>query len=113
MLRGEPTQGDTPNWQPLIDLIGEELVGSFMWMFEVELSNGSRIQAYKHIDTRRYIHLNSEGQAFAYRPEDSYLYVDAADVLDEVFASLPGLAGVTEAQIEASRRAAERLRGNP
>lgn len=80
-----------------------------MWMYEVELSDGSRLQAYKHIDTRRYIHLNSAGAAFAYESRDRYRKVDVVEVLEEVFDSLPGLAGVTDEQIAASERAVARL----
>lgn len=109
--RGRIAQGDTPDWAPLCDLVGEPVVADFMWMFEVELNDGSRLQAYKHIDTRRYIHLSSAGLAFAYRPPDHYGRVAAVGVLAEVFAPLPGLALVTQEQIEASRRVVERLRG--
>ena len=35
-------------------------------MFEVELSDGTRLHAYKHRWTRRYIHLTGDGRAFAY-----------------------------------------------
>lgn len=104
-------QGDRPDWRPLIDLIGEPLVGDFMWMFEVELSAGPRLHAYKHIDTRGYIHLSPKGLALAYIPSaDRYRRVSAADALAEVFAPLPELAGVTAEQIDASTLAVERLR---
>jgi hypothetical protein len=33
-----------------------------MWMFEVRLSDGTPLHAYKHIDTRRYLHLASDGR---------------------------------------------------
>jgi hypothetical protein len=75
-------------------------VGNFIWMFQVELSDGAMLQVYKHIDTRRYIHLSSNGQAFAYEPPSHYRSVPAMRVLAEVFATLPGLAGVTAEQIQ-------------
>jgi hypothetical protein len=103
------TERYVPNWEPLYDLVGEEVVGNFMWMFQVELSDRAMLQVYKHIDTRRYIHLSSNGQAFAYEPPSHYRSVPAMHVLAEVFATLPGLAGVTAEQIQASRRAVERL----
>lgn len=108
--RGKNTNRDAPDWAPLCHLVGEEVVGAFMWMFEVELSDGTRLQAYKHVDTRRYIHLASDGSAFANQSPDRYVRVVAVDVLAQVFASLPGLAGVTAEQVEASRRALERVR---
>ncbi|MGH3994438.1 MAG: hypothetical protein ACRDSN_18500 [Pseudonocardiaceae bacterium] len=63
-------------------------------MFEVELTDGTALQAYKHIDTRRYVHLAPDGAAVAFAA---------------VFAPLPCLAGVTEEQIVASSAAVERL----
>ena len=95
-----------------MDVVGEDIVGDFMWMYEVELSNGNRLQVYKHIDTRRSIHLDSDGAAFAYAPPDRYRTVAAADVLAEVFARLPMLAGVTDEQIRASWSVVDRLSGD-
>ena len=65
-----------PNWKPLLDLIGLELVDWFMWMFAIELSDGARVHAYKHRTTRRYFHLGEDGRAFAYIPRYSYLEVE-------------------------------------
>ncbi len=110
------TQGESPEWRPLLDLVGEEVTGDFMWMFEVELSDGSSLHAYKHIDTRRYIHLSLDGLAFAYQPPGRYRRVEAADVLAEVFVVLPGLAGVTDEQVggvEQGGRAGQRRRRPP
>jgi NAD(P)-dependent dehydrogenase (short-subunit alcohol dehydrogenase family) len=109
VCKGKSSQGDRPEWGPLLDAVGEELTGDFMWMFEVELTNGSSLQAYKHIDTRRYVHLAPDGEAFVFEPPECYRSVPAADVLAAVFAPLPGLAGVTEEQIRASWEAVERL----
>jgi len=54
-----------PDWGPLIELAPEH-VDDFMWMFEVELENGVRLHAYKHWETRRYLHLDHSGRAFVY-----------------------------------------------
>jgi hypothetical protein len=108
--RGRITEWETPNWRPLAGLVGEPVVADFMWMFQVELSDGSSLQAYKHIDTRRYIHLDDQGSAFAYEPPDRYRAIDAGRVLAEVFATLPRLAGVRDEQIRASREALDRVR---
>ena len=69
---GTATQGRKPKWRPLLDAVGEELAGDFMWMFEVDLANGTPLQAYKHVDTRRYLHLDPHGAAFVYQPPDHY-----------------------------------------
>jgi hypothetical protein len=37
-----------------------------MWMFEAELENGVELHAYKHWDTRRYLHLDQGGRAYVY-----------------------------------------------
>ncbi len=107
---GAYVQCDSPEWKPLVDLVGEDVVGNFMWMCEIELSSRTRVHAYKHIHTRRYIHLAADGTAFAYIPRGRYRTVSAADVLAEVFAVLPGLYGVTDAEIARSWAAVARCR---
>jgi hypothetical protein len=92
-VRGEMTsQYDKPDWEPLLDLSPEH-VDEFMWMFEVELESGLRLHAYKHIETRKYLHLDKEDRAFVYvwpdeiRDEDepgSYREVDPKRLLDLV-----------------------------
>ena len=74
-----------PNWRPLLELIGLELVDWFMWMFTIELSDGTRVHAYKHRTTRRYFHLGEDGRAFAYIPRSSYLEIAPAEAIDEAF----------------------------
>ena len=56
-----------------------------MWMFAIELSDGTRVHAYKHRTTRRYFHLGEDGRAFAYIPRYSYLEVGPAEAIDEAF----------------------------
>jgi hypothetical protein len=106
---GRATRRDHPDWGPLLGAVGEPVVGDFMWMFEVELTDGPSLQAYKHIDTRRYVHLDPDGAAYVYEEPDRYRPFPIAEVLAVVFASLPGLAGVTEEQITASWEAVGRL----
>lgn len=65
-MAGETVNWTAPEWQPLLDLCGERLSGTFMWMFEVELEDGLRVHAYKHRDTRRYLHLGVDGSAWIY-----------------------------------------------
>ena len=104
-------QGERPDWDPLLRTVGERVTGDFMWMFEVELETGTRVHAYKHIDTRRYVHLDQDGTAWVYSPRDRYRPYPVTEVLTEVFRPLPGLAGVTDEQIEASWAAVARLDG--
>jgi hypothetical protein len=107
--KGEMTQGGDPDWGPLLRLLGRRLVSDFMWMFEVRLRDGTALQAYKHIDTRCYIHLDETLQAYVYEPPDWYRPMDAVDVLCAVFRGLGKLAGVERPQVEESWDAIERL----
>jgi hypothetical protein len=62
-------QHEEPTWEPLLDAVGEELTAGFMWMHEETLEDGTRVQAYKHRYTRRYLYLGAGG-AFARTPCD-------------------------------------------
>lgn len=44
----------------------------FMWMGTVQLTDGSRLQAYKHYWTRGYLHLADDGRAFVFVPKTRY-----------------------------------------
>src|SRR5437763_16076889 len=107
---GELSQFETPDWRPLEQLVDDDVAALFMWMHEVQLSDGSLVQAYKHIHTRRYIHADSAGRTFVYDASDRYREVPPADLLEAVFVTMPGLAGVTEEDLLAARRAVERHR---
>ena len=54
---------EPPNWKPLEQLVGPEVCGEFMWMW-----GEAGIQFYKHICTRRYLLLDSEGRCFQRGP---------------------------------------------
>lgn len=79
---GHGVQGEVPEWRPLLDAVGEYLAETFMWMFEVRLSDGRPLHAYKHIETRRYVHLDPAWNAFRYVGENYYRRVDLADALE-------------------------------
>jgi hypothetical protein len=69
-IGGETLRIDAPTWEPLLEFAPDH-IDDFMWMFDVELEDGTRLHAYKHWWTRRYIHLADDGRAFAYIwPED-------------------------------------------
>jgi hypothetical protein len=74
--RKKPRDGDfinyeQPVWEPLLGL-ARIYVDEFMWMGEIELDNGTRLQAYKHYWTRRYLYLDGEGSAWFYREDGRY-----------------------------------------
>jgi hypothetical protein len=60
-------QGTTPNWAPLERLAKTEPVNldDFMWMF-TWIDGETTIQAFKHYDTRHYLFLDDNGQAYAW-----------------------------------------------
>jgi hypothetical protein len=77
----------TPNWGPLESLLGSDLLcGYFMWMGDIELEDGTILDAYKHHVTRDYLHLASDGRAFRYTPAGRYREVDVCTLIGEVFA---------------------------
>jgi len=60
-------QCTAPNWKPLqLVLHEDDLVGWFMWMFETRCEGGIHLHAYKHVTTRRYLHLTPGGKAYWY-----------------------------------------------
>jgi hypothetical protein len=114
-LTGRMTGSDTPDWDPLLRVVGEELASSFMWMFEVATPDGARLHAYKHRHTRRYLHLDSRAGSFLYVDPDRYKRVDLALALQLAFEPLwQGLRTTPEevaavwTAIERARRATQR-----
>lgn len=71
-LGGVVVQFDRPDWCPLTSLLGEHLAESFMWMHEIRLDDGTHVHAYKHVDTRRYLHLSSNGASYCYLGDSGY-----------------------------------------
>jgi hypothetical protein len=81
--RGDVTSWEDPVWEPLEKLLGV-YVGYFMWMHALTLKDGTRIHAYKHCDTRRYLHLSDDGRTFVYEEEDFYLEVETLELVKRV-----------------------------
>jgi hypothetical protein len=90
-FRGRMSRVERPDWDPLIDLVGLELVRWFMWMGQVELVDDTRVHAYKHVATRRYFHIGEDGRLFAFGSPDRYTEIDAAEAIDEAFFGWHGL----------------------
>jgi hypothetical protein len=110
------TQRTEPNWQPLEALLGIRLCAYFMWMGEYHLDDGTPVQAYKHVATRRYLHLDSGGRAFAYlEAQDGYREVPVEVVLDGCFARWEALLPTPDdedlAALERVRSTLARARG--
>lgn len=77
-------RGEKPDWRPLQKVLSDEQVSEFMWMYDMWTPAGERMQAYKHIDTRRYLHLDEYGNAFVYVDEATYRRLPLADLLERV-----------------------------
>ncbi len=67
-----------PDWKPLEKLVGPEGCGEFMWMWRE-----GGIQFYKHICTRRYLLLDSEGRCYR-RGVDGLQQTDVQAELERV-----------------------------
>lgn len=65
---------------------GPYVVEFFMWMNSVELSDGTVLEAYKHRETRRYLHLARGGRAFQYHGERGYREIDVTEAMNGAFA---------------------------
>ncbi len=84
-IPGRMSQFERPVWEPLLALVGARIVRFFMWMNEVELDDGTLLQAYKHVATRRYLHLDEEGRAFGYVSRGRYVQIDPLSALRDTF----------------------------
>jgi hypothetical protein len=85
MHKARIRRGIKPSWEPLIGLVGQDLVPGFMWMFALELDDGTEVHGYKSAATRQYLHLALDGRAYAVRGDNSYDEITAAAALAHVF----------------------------
>jgi hypothetical protein len=65
------TEFDEPDWEPLERAVADDLWGEFMWMYRVR-AEGHGIKAYKHRETRRYLHLDHGGRAWRWHPDGTW-----------------------------------------
>ena len=75
-----------PNWKPLIDKLGEERCGGFMFMGRV---NG--INLYKHGIARLYLDLDDEGKCYVYRGKSRFEPADFGAQLERLEMALAEL----------------------
>ena len=66
LVMGTVSDRREPVWDPLEFMVGSR-AREFMWMFEVEMEDGTAVQAYKHVFPRKYLHLGSDGRSFEFR----------------------------------------------
>jgi hypothetical protein len=85
--RGKILRVDAPEWEPLLNLAPDH-VDDFMWMGTVQLTDGTRLQMYKHYWTRGYLHLAEDGRAFVFVPKTRYEEVSPPWLLMRVLRQL-------------------------
>ena len=110
LSKGQMRQGKTPDWGPLERLLrSHDLCAHFMWMFDVELEDGTILNAYKHRWTRCYFHLADDGRTFVFVPEHSYREIDPRVAIRDVLADR-GAFECTKEEKAAIRQAQRRSR---
>jgi hypothetical protein len=55
-IRGKLLKINAPEWEPLLNLAPDH-IDDFMWLGTVQLTDGTRLQMYKHYWTRGYLHV--------------------------------------------------------
>jgi hypothetical protein len=65
-----------PEWEPLLNFAPDH-IDDFMWMYSVDLKDGTRLQAYKHYWTRRHLHLDGKERAYVFQEDRRYREVAA------------------------------------
>jgi hypothetical protein len=110
--RGSPV--DEPCWDPLEEFLPLDLCGPFMWMHAVDLHDGRRLQAYKHSETRRYLHLDDDADSYEVLDGAGYRRMRHSEAIEFVFTPWWVLNHATDAEREALRAglAAAWERGN-
>lgn len=84
-IQGREMQGTEPDWEPMLKLLDEDLVGYFMWMFEANLEDGTSVQAYKNSVNRRYLFLDASGSAYRWEWGRGYCKGALKEMLEEAF----------------------------
>lgn len=79
--RGEVINWREPVWEPLLEL-ARIYIDEFGWGAEIELKNGTRIQEYQHIWTRRVFYLGSDGRAYAYAGDEKFREIPEEEFLE-------------------------------
>jgi len=84
ILRGYGTSVRRPDWDPLERFLPLALCGPFMWMHATDLEDGTRLQAYKHSVTRRYLLLDDQADAWEDLDRERYRRMRHSDAIEQV-----------------------------
>lgn len=89
---------ESPDWEPLVALVGDELAPWFLWMGAIRLSDGALVHLYKHEITRAYVHVAKDGRTFYYDwagvelgHECDYVQHSRVEAIGQVFRDWPQL----------------------
>jgi len=85
---------DEPDWDPLHAVLCMEHCAGFMWMYRTDWQ-GETIEHYKHGITRRYLHLDHNGHAYLYHP-DEYVETTVGIAGEIVFAGIKSMGATRE-----------------
>jgi hypothetical protein len=78
---------DAPDWRPLEAFLPMVLCSSFMWMHATALEDGTEPQAYKHSQTRRYLRLDQDADAWEILDRGRYRRMRHSDAIEQVLTS--------------------------
>lgn len=84
MQTGQITKELRPSWEPLVTLVGREVVGCFTWKHVVRLDDGTAVHVYRHAATEAFLLLGDDNRAFACKDGD-YEEVTPSAALEAAF----------------------------
>lgn len=109
LIEGHCINYDMPRWGPLEDAVGYELACNFMWMERIRLSDGRDVEVYKHCDTRCYLHITPECEAFAYVADQHYRSLPLSTLIEAVYRDWH-LLGATPQELTAAKKVVKAVR---
>lgn len=87
ILSATSTEHGDPSWEPLEQFLPYVLCGGFMYMHTTSLETGIRLHAYKHSETRRYLLLDADADAWEDVDHGRYRRMRHSDAIEQVFPS--------------------------
>jgi hypothetical protein len=102
------------DWGPLERFLPIQLCGAFMYMDRVRLEDDTVIHHYKHSDTRHYLKLDDNADAWESLDHGRYRRMRHSDALEQVFSLRWALDHATDEDRQAIRQALDAAweRGN-
>jgi hypothetical protein len=81
LIGGSDCEPGRRDFTALQELVRDVIVSQFLWMFEVELQNGSRMDIYRHRDTCGYLYVAEDGRTFDWAARGQFRETDPLDSL--------------------------------